>query len=509
MVSTLDGYQHLRDAESLLHKRLTHLNHQAVHHVLTSGSDTHTADGSHKFQCSTYILSKQHRTRSQEPAKHAGSPFELIHSDSCGPLPLAHGSARYYIIFIDNLTRYIFVYFLKAKQGEDSRKCFENVLNYVETQFPEYKVKRFRSDNGKGEYDNSLFRELLPSKGIIFQPSPPYTQHKNGLSERMIQILNSRAQSMLIDADLPIIFLAEAINAAVYLHHRSPSSALEGKSPLEALRPAEPIPWAHLCRFGCIAYHRIPAKTRNVSLTKFTPRARLCIMVGYSESTKIWRLWDFLGNSGRGWPIYSSDVVFIEEKNAINWQPDHEQPLEAGSLSLVYFAPVHPCRNEFTVTPQAEIDLFLKAPDIMLETLDDALPQEAQSGSAELAPPEQGEWIDYFHPCSTIYEDMCFPFSLLFSGCLSVTPSYGVGRLFSLDSWNCTSTFVRLPSLSLSGWVLRLLILRLEANSCSLCLSRSVLQLFEYRLKANHCSLSLDGCYNCWYTGRRQISVLI
>jgi len=338
MVSTLGGHQHLADAERPLHKRLAHLNHQAVHHVLTSGSYTHTADGSHKPQCSTCILSKQHRTRSQEPAKRTGSSFELIHSDSCGPLPLSHGSARYYIIFIDDLTRYTFVYFLKAKQGEESRKCFENMLNYVETQFPAYKVKRFRSDNGKGEYENSLVRELLASKGIIFQPLPPYTQHKNSVSEQMIQTLNSRARSMLIDADLPIIFWAEVINAAVYQPHRSPSSALEGKSPLGALQPAEPIPLAHLRRFGCIAHHRIHDETRNASLIKFTPRARLCMMVGYSESTNIWRLWDFLGNNGRSRPIYSSDIVFIEEKNAINWQPDHEQPLPAGSLSPVYFA---------------------------------------------------------------------------------------------------------------------------------------------------------------------------
>jgi len=177
LISTLEGHQRLEEAESLLHKRLAHLNHQAVHHVLTSGSYTHTVDAGPKMQCSTCILSKQRRTRSQEPAKRAGFPFELIHSDSCCPLPLSHGNARYYIIFVDDLTRYTFVYFLKAKQGEESSKCFEKVLNYVETQFPACKVKRFRSDNGKGEYDNSCFRELLASKGIIFQPSPPYTQH--------------------------------------------------------------------------------------------------------------------------------------------------------------------------------------------------------------------------------------------------------------------------------------------------------------------------------------------
>ena len=300
--------------------------------------------------------------------------------------------SRYYIIFIDDLTRYTFVFFLKVKQAEESRKCFENVLNYVNTQFPEYKIKRFRSDNGKAEYDNSLFRELLASKGIVFQPSPPYTQHKNGVSERMIQTLNSRARSMLIDANLPITFWAEAVNTAVYLHHRSPSSSLEGRSLLEVLRPTESILLAHLRRFGCVAYHRIPDDTRNSSLIKFTPRSRICMMIGYSESVKIWRLWDFLGNSGRGRPIYSSDVIFVEEENAINWQPDHEQAPQAGSLSPVYFAPVHPRPNELPVSTQAEIDLFLPtiAPAMVDEPTEAVTQPEAPSASVEMPPMELG-----------------------------------------------------------------------------------------------------------------------
>ncbi|KAG0639472.1 hypothetical protein HOY80DRAFT_1044947 [Tuber brumale] len=40
------------------------------------------------------------------------------------------------------------------------------------------------------------------------------------------------------------------------------------------------------------------------------------MMLGYTHSDKIWRLWDFEGNGGRGWPVNCSDVQFIESQNA-------------------------------------------------------------------------------------------------------------------------------------------------------------------------------------------------
>jgi len=296
----------------------------------------------------------------------------------------------------------------------------------------------------------------------------------------MIQTLNSRTRSMLIDANLPITFWAEAINTAVYLHHRSPSSALEGNSPLEALQPARPIPLAHLHRFGCVAYHRIPDETRSASLIKFTPRSRLCMMVGYSESTKIWRLWDFLGNGGRGRPIYSSDIVFVEQENAISWQPDYEQPSQTESLSPIYFAPIQPRTNELPVTPQTEIDLFLKAPLPEQDDVESSTPLESLSRSPGSPPLEQGGWLGYFRTCSlSLHKDMCLPFSLSLSGCMSLSASHGEKTVLSgfLELY----LYIRKSAFSLSGWVLRPLI----------------------GSKANHSSLSLslDGCYNCSYSG--------
>ncbi|KAG0127528.1 hypothetical protein HOY82DRAFT_541881 [Tuber indicum] len=49
---------------------------------------------------------------------------------------------------------------------------------------------------------------------------------------------------------------------------------------------------------------------------KFGARSKFSMMLGYTSSEKIWKLWDFEGNGGRGRPVYSSDVQFIEAENA-------------------------------------------------------------------------------------------------------------------------------------------------------------------------------------------------
>jgi len=101
------------------------------------------------------------------------------------------GGAQYYIIYIDDCTRYTEVYFLITKTAEEISAKFQHYQAWVETQG--FHIKRFRSDNGSGEYSNSVFLGLLGEKGITFEPSPPYTQHKNGTAERMIQTLNAKA----------------------------------------------------------------------------------------------------------------------------------------------------------------------------------------------------------------------------------------------------------------------------------------------------------------------------
>jgi len=162
--------------------------------------------------CRTCVQAKQEQHIVHTRAPRSSMPFALVHSDLCGPMKHSIGGAQYYIIYIDDCTTYTEVYFLITKTTEEISAKFQHYQAWVETQG--FHIKRFRSNNGSGEYNNSIFLGLLGEKGITFEPFPPYTQHKNGTAEWMIRTLNAKAQSMMLDANIPIVFWPEAIRTA-------------------------------------------------------------------------------------------------------------------------------------------------------------------------------------------------------------------------------------------------------------------------------------------------------
>jgi len=62
------------------------------------------------------------------------TPFELIHLDLCGPIKHSIGGAQYYIIYIDDGTRYTEVYFLVTKSAEEISAKFRHYQAWVESQ---------------------------------------------------------------------------------------------------------------------------------------------------------------------------------------------------------------------------------------------------------------------------------------------------------------------------------------------------------------------------------------
>jgi hypothetical protein len=125
----------------------------------------------------------------------------------------------------------------------------------------------------------------LQISGILFAPAPQYTQHKNGVSERMIGTIILKARGILLDSHFPDAMWAEASEIAIYLHARSPTSSLGNRSPYEILHDRKPE-LSHLRRFGCLANRLIPKEQRN---GKFSSHSRECIMIGYVHDTaKMW-----------------------------------------------------------------------------------------------------------------------------------------------------------------------------------------------------------------------------
>jgi hypothetical protein len=274
------------------HRRLSHLNLKDVMRVETLASGIRIR-GAKKdpsnLTCESCLKGKMTRTYSKLPQQRASAKLELIHSDLSGKLPESLSKSRYFLVFIDDYSRVTWIYLLKTKTSEEILSCFKEFKSLVELQSG-CKIKRFRSDNGKGEYDNSLFQHFLKEAGIQYEPAPPYSQSMNGVSERKMRSIHDAIRSMLSESRLPSMFWDEGAQSAVYTQNRSPTSTLDYvKTPFEAWCGSKPD-ISNLRAFGCRAYMNLHDGQREPG--KYAPRALVGLHMGYQTATnKVWRVY--------------------------------------------------------------------------------------------------------------------------------------------------------------------------------------------------------------------------
>ena len=79
---------------------------------------------------------------------------------------------------------------------------------------------------------------------------------------------------------------AEATRTAVYVQNCTPHRVLENKTPKEVFS-GKKREVSHLRIFGCPVYIHIPKEKR----TKLDPSGKKGIFVGYSESSKAYRIY--------------------------------------------------------------------------------------------------------------------------------------------------------------------------------------------------------------------------
>jgi len=198
------------------------------------------------------------RKTSPHSNKRARHKLDLIHSDVCGPLPISIGGMRYFIVFCDDNTRKVWIYFMRTK-GEAYTK-FREFKALVELQTG-LKIKVFCSDGG-GEYTSFEFEGFLKSCGIIHEKTAPYSPQQNGLAEILNRIIVERGRCMLYEGNLSAGFWIFAFICTVYLMNHSPVSRLPNSTPEEAWSGTKPDVTA-LRPFGCPAYVHIPKAKRT------------------------------------------------------------------------------------------------------------------------------------------------------------------------------------------------------------------------------------------------------
>ena len=98
--------------------------------------------------------------------------LELIHFDACELNGiLTKRDKRYFITFIDDFSRFTYVYLMRNKdESFDMYKCYETKVENQKNR----KIKILRSDRGSEYFRNDFFY-VCKKYGIIHQSSAPYT----------------------------------------------------------------------------------------------------------------------------------------------------------------------------------------------------------------------------------------------------------------------------------------------------------------------------------------------
>jgi len=114
---------------------------------------------------------------------------------------------------------------------------------------------------------------------------------------------------MLFFKNVKIMFWVDAILCAAYIKNRCPCNAIRNKTPYEMWYGHVPSV-KHLRVFGSTCYALIPKVHRN----KLGARSRKCIFLGYSNTSKAYRLYDEVNKKF----VVSRDVIFLESSKTDN-----------------------------------------------------------------------------------------------------------------------------------------------------------------------------------------------
>ena len=181
------------DSFSLCHNRLGHLNFIRMNDMVK----LHLIPYVNKNDDKCKICMTTKITRQPFPSvQWSSNIFDSIHS-GIGEMngQLTTGDKRYFITFIDNCSRFCYVYLLSSKHG--ALVMFETHKHEVELHCENF-MKCLRSDKGDEYYDPSYFK----ATNIVHQVTAPYTWQQNSVIERKNRVLIEMVNAMPSNSSL-------------------------------------------------------------------------------------------------------------------------------------------------------------------------------------------------------------------------------------------------------------------------------------------------------------------
>ena len=214
----------------------------------------------------------------KKSATHTQEVRQLTHIDLWGKYNRTsiHGR-QYYILFVDDASRYTTVQFLKAKsQASEHVKAY---LTYLQNWG--WKPHAIHIDHGK-EFINENLKLWCHQQGIEINQTAPYSPSQNGVAERMNRTLVELVRTMRAATDLPEFLWEEATSHAAYLRNRTYTSAVKGSMPYQKWHGKRPN-IAHLREFGAPVW--VLLQGQKVP-QKMLPKLQCRSLVGFDDGSK-------------------------------------------------------------------------------------------------------------------------------------------------------------------------------------------------------------------------------
>lgn len=295
--SSHHGFSTAKHAPDLWHQRLGHPSSPIVASILRSNKIACAPNNEQTFICDACQRGKVHQLPYNRSSHVTTSPHEIVHTDVWGPAITLVGGLKYHVSFLNDYSRFTWLYLLKHKSEVETafysfQKLAERSLNA--------KIHTVQSDWG-GEYRR--LNRYFTRSGIIHQVTCPHTSKQNRIVERKHRHIVETVIALLVQSSVPVCFWDEAFLAACYLINRMLSRVLQNDTPVSHLFNEKPD-YSFLQVFSCACWPNL----RPYNARKLSFRSRQCVFFSYNNMHNGHKCLDWC--TGR---VYiSRDVVFGE-----------------------------------------------------------------------------------------------------------------------------------------------------------------------------------------------------
>ncbi|CAI7786534.1 unnamed protein product, partial [Closterium sp. NIES-54] len=215
------------------------------------------------------------------------APLQTLHMDVWGPARVSgQGRERYFLLVVDNYTRYTTVFRLRSK-GEVVDVLIPWIravrLQLHERFGADLPVLRLHSNRG-GEFSSGLLRDFCHGEGILQSFTLKDSPQQNGISERRIGLIMEVARTSMIHAAAPHFLWPFVVWYAAHQLNLWPRVSLLETSP--TLRWTGKIGDASVFRvWGSLAF------VHNSSVDKLSACAIPCVFLGFSPGAPSWQFY--------------------------------------------------------------------------------------------------------------------------------------------------------------------------------------------------------------------------